>query len=77
MHCLLKMRLKQSDTDSVISKERDYVPSKGELRNDIKLNISLVTVINLGIPWYDVAVCLLGCCIMCLAIVLPDCVSRD
>ena len=61
----------------MISEEWDYVPSKGKLRNDIKSNISLVIVINLGIPWYDVAVCLLGCCIMCSAIVLPDSVSRD
>ena len=72
-----KGALKQSDTDSAISKEWDYVPSKGKLRNSIKSNISLVIVIHLGVPWCDVAFCLLGCCIMCSAIMLPDRVSRD
>ena len=60
MHCLLKIALKQSDTDSAISKEWDYVPSKGKLRNSIKSNISLGIVIHLGILWCDVAFCLLG-----------------
>ena len=78
MHCLFKkVRLKQNDTDGAISKELDYVPSKGKLRNSIKSNISLVIVIHLGILWCDAAFCLLGCCIMCSAIVLPDSVSRD
>ena len=34
------------------------------------------SVINLGIPLYNVVVCLLGCCIMCSAIVLPDSVPE-
>ena len=72
-----KGALKKNDTYSAISKEWDYVPSKGKLRNCIKSNISLVIVIHLGIPWCDVAFYLLGCCIMCSAIMLPDRVSRD
>ena len=76
MHCK-KCALEQNDIGSAISKNKDYVPSKGMLRNNIKASISLVIVIHLGVPWCDVAFCILGCCIMCSAIMLPDRVSRD
>ena len=47
-------------------------PPRGELKNSIKASITLVIVIHLGVPWCDVAFCLLGCCIICSAIMLPD-----
>ena len=37
-----------------------------------KAGISLVVRDHLGVPWCDVAFCLLGCCIVCPATILPE-----
>lgn len=42
-----------------------------------KAGISLVIRDHLGIPLHDVASCLLGFCVMCPTIVLPDRASRE
>ena len=67
----------QNDTNSAISKRWDYLtcpPPGASCETVCKTGILLV----IETTWeFDIAFCLLGCCIMCSAIVLPDRVSRD
>ena len=70
MSCIVyeRITLKQSDTNSVISKRVGLCPFQGRAEE-------LYEIYNP--PGNSVVVGLLGCCIMCSAIELPDSVSRD
>ena len=81
MHCLFKKGAsKQNETSSAIRKKVglfDMSHPRASGGMVFKAGISLVIRDHLGVPWCDVAFCLLGCCIVCPVVVLLDGVSRE